>query len=176
MSQLNFFLLDGELAEFLLELEKKGFDFLVENQVYQRTQAYSLIANGSILNSKNIFLIRNDLYDRYNQMYELERKPYKYSLFDHPVIELSFPRKLGVTSMINGRIFAKIGWLKNETDNKIYLSSYKQVERLIKKRCSKIDDFWWVSDEVKKWSGQNNGKLFFGHEKANYRIIKEEEF
>lgn len=175
MSQVNFFILHEELSEFLLELTKKGFDFLIENELNDRTKDYSLIINGPIFNSEHIFLIRSDLYDRYSEALELQRKPYKHTLFDHPVIELSFPRKLGVHSMISGRISAKIGWLDNSADNKIFLSSYRQVERLIKKKCSKIDGFWWVSDKVKEWSSRNNGQLFFGDERAYSRTIKKEE-
>ena len=86
---------------------------------------------------------------------------YLYRLYETPVIEFSKSYFCDKQTLVNGRIFAKVGWLDDEKDNKIFKSSYSRIERWIKKRFLKIRDLWWVSPQIEKWSDEG-GELALG--------------
>ncbi len=126
---------------------------------------------------KEITLIEESLSNNYYPIYEgrgeFEGK-WCFDLYNSPNIEFSVPYKVKSNELVSGRIFAKMGWLKNDEDNKKYKSSYRKLERWIKNNYSKYDEIWWISERVRDWSAAG-GFLCLGDQNAGkVRLSKEE--
>jgi hypothetical protein len=89
---------------------------------------------------------------------------YLFDLFRDPTIELSRSR-ISKKRMLNGRIYAKIGWLKPKEANAVYKSWYGSIERWLKKHYRRVDKTWWFGPGAWEWS-MAGGVCCFGDELA----------
>jgi hypothetical protein len=88
-------------------------------------------------------------------------------LFDHlfdPTIEFSRSR-LSKRRLLDGRIYAKIGWLKPKEANGVYKSWYGSIERWLKKHYRRVHKTWWFGPGAWEWS-MAGGICCFGGELA----------
>lgn len=73
--------------------------------------------------------------------------------------------------LVNGRIHAKVGWLRTDEDNRAFRRWYGSIERWLKKRLRCVDETWWIAPEAEAWS-REGGLLAFGDERALRRSLK----
>lgn len=84
-----------------------------------------------------------------------------------PVIEFSRSSLYSRDGLMPGRIYAKIGWLREPKHNRAFRSWYASLERWLKKRYYRLDSMykgkrvmsWWVADEALAWA-KSGGRLF----------------
>lgn len=156
-------MIESELQEFFEFIKSKeiiiieGYEFDSENVIPSTKPFRSIFTD-----NEKILLVNKHLFYSYKPQFIEGRDKWIFPLFETPFIELTFPKRLNKSKIVNGRLFTKIGWLDLDSDNKIHNSSYRKLERWIKKRCLKIKDTWWVSEEIKKWSLETDGELLFG--------------
>lgn len=85
---------------------------------------------------------------------------YMHHLFRDAFIEFSRCQR-GNEVMVSGRICAKVGWLEDAEANKVYRSWYRSIERLIKKRYTRVRHEWWVGPDAQSWS-RDGGQFALG--------------
>ena len=142
MSQVNFFITEEELNEF-------------KEIILNKNEMTILDETGKTVDelnpNKNYTILINKISEKY---------PPSNGLFKSACIDLKTPDIIK-EGIVNGRIFAKIGYLETTEENKIYKSAYSKLERWLKKRCNKLDNYWWYSQKIESWS-KNGGHLFLG--------------
>lgn len=74
--------------------------------------------------------------------------------------------------LVAGRIFAKIGWCADPTQNSDFQRWHSAIERWIKKRYRKLDSTFWIGPHAESWS-ISGGVLAFGSPHALQKSLKE---
>ena len=164
--QINFFMDTEDDNEFINMLLNRSDTIVLLGEFYDTNNPFAIDyipkykeANRLMLTNK---IINENCYCS-KQIFKDGREKYMFDLFYDPNIEFCrcyFNNQI----LMQGRIFAKVGWLKNEEHNKVYKSWYASIERWIKKNYKKIDNSYWIGKSAEMWS-LRGGKLVFGSTK-----------
>lgn len=87
-----------------------------------------------------------------------------FDMFYDPCIDFSRCRTCN-KRLVNGRIFAKIGWLDPKEANTVYKKWYGTIERWLKKQYRRVNKTWWFGQGAWEWS-MGGGICSFGDEWA----------
>jgi hypothetical protein len=86
---------------------------------------------------------------------------YSFPLFHSAWVEWTRSVVLSGGELEAGRVFAKVGWLTQPADNRVYKSWYAAIERWLKRSLRRLDDTWWIGPAAQEWS-RSGGVLAFG--------------
>ena len=171
MSQVNFFMLEGDEREFFAYLRSRtdtaifrGFQFPTPSPEPLRSLPDPEL--------RLLTIAHTDLAKVYPPRQESAAGLYAFPLFRSAWVE--WTRSSSIEGRLeSGRIFAKVGWLPEPVHNRIYRSWYAAIERWLKRRLSRLDNTWWIGSGAETWS-RAGGVLAFGPGPSMRRSLAEE--
>ena len=163
MSQVNFFMTSEDEASFLDFLFSRTDTHILEGRFFELPNPTPLASKDEISEGDIFTLVSKEL------MPELIASScgpagYLFDMFFDPHIEFSRCRT-SKKRLLNGRIYAKIGWLKPKEANVVYKKWYCSIERWLKKLYRRVDRTWWFGPGAWEWS-MAGGVCCFGSELA----------
>ncbi len=174
MSQVNIFMLADDVKEFAkFACEDCGM-IMLQGSRFETDKPEPVVDFDTLNGFQEMTLIDATLFEKYH-LRKMDSGIWMYDMFKAPSIEFSVPHFLDNGRLLSGRIYAKIGWLDSNEDNRLYKSGYGKLERRIKRDYHKIEGSWWVSSRVKTWS-LDGGVLAFGSELAMSKSLTPENF
>lgn len=163
MSQVNFFMTAEDEALFLDFIFSRADTHVLAGRFFAERTPSPLASKEKIRECDELTLVNK----------ELMAEPiagscgdagFLFDMYYDPRIELSRCRT-SKERLLNGRIYAKIGWLKSKEANAIYKTWYGSIERWLKKRYRPVDKTWWFGPDAWDWS-MAGGVCCFGGELA----------
>jgi len=161
VSQTNFFMVERDEQEFLAFLRSRpGIHFLVgrfhdkpDPEFEEELPPFGDRREVQIVNAA----IRWPLRLSARGAAEFEGK-YLLDLFRDPHIEL---RRCHVDNgcVLPGRIYTKVGWLPDPSENRVLRSWYDSVARWLKKRYKKTEGPFWLGPAAAEWVGRGGRAL-----------------
>jgi len=96
---------------------------------------------------------------------------FTFALYRDPHIEMS---RCHLTNdvLMSGRIYAKVGWLEDESRNDVYRRWYSSIERWIKKRYRRGRNGWWFGPKAEEWS-LAGGRVSYGDRGALVESLRD---
>jgi hypothetical protein len=167
MSQVNFFMTKADEDAFLDYLFSRKDTHILNDRIFDSHDPCPLNSKEEIGTVTRLTLVNKEIMEQPNASQSggaaLTGK-FFFDLFSDPTIEISRSR-LSKERLLNGRVFAKIGWLKPQEENAIYKSWYGSIERWLKKHYRRVDKLWWFGPGAWEWS-MAGGVCCFGDEFA----------
>ena len=163
MSQVNFFMTVEDEATFLDFLFSRTDTHVLDGRFFDSRSPDPLASKDEVGQADELTLVNK----------ELMPKPipgsrgsggYLFDMFYDPSIEFSRCRT-SKKRLLNGRIYATIGWLKPKGANATYKKWYGSIERWLKKQYRRVDKIWWFGPGAWEWS-MAGGVCCFGDELA----------
>ncbi len=169
MSQVNFFMLDADEQELVDMLRARGDTRMIEGR-YHSTPTPPFV-DELPRGARTIELVNLSLTDPPVAHVRGEAESAGMYLFDSyqdPHIEWSrCYRENG--ALVDGRLFAKIGWLETPEANANYQKWYSAIRRWITKRYERTGESWWVGPHAARWWREGNELSFGGGPSARVR-------
>lgn len=167
MSQVNFFMLSSDTSVFLDMLFSRD-DTIVHAGRFFASQSPMALGQPVAAYPDGHLVLLHAVLGKDVQPSLIESGPfegsYRFDTYKAPVIEFALS-ELQDGTLINGRIFAKIGWLATPEQNRCFRAWYSSIERWLKKHCNRVHGEWWIAPSATDWS-KNGGRLALGHMKA----------
>jgi hypothetical protein len=167
MSQVNFFMTEGDEDTFFDFLFSRKDTHILSGRFFDSRHPLLLFSKELVGKSRELTLVNKEIMPQPEASNrgrgDLAGK-YLFGLFHDPTIELLRSRSLNMR-LLNGRIYAKIGWLKPKEANAVYRSWYGSIERWLKKHYKRVEKAWWFGPGAWDWS-MAGGVCCFGHELA----------
>jgi hypothetical protein len=167
MSQVNFFMTDGDEEAFLDFLFSRKDTHVLCGRLFDSRHPTPLLSKDAIGKAPELTLVNKKIMPQpvaSNHGDGAIAGKYLFGLFLDPTIEFSRSR-LSKTRLLNGRIYAKIGWLKPKEANAVYKSWYGAIERWLKRNYRRVRKTWWFGPGALEWS-MAGGVCCFGNELA----------
>lgn len=153
MSQVNFFMTVDDEEGFLEFLFSRQDTHILGGRFFDSSNPKPLLSKEEILASE-LTLVNKTLSPEISATVsgggDFSGK-YLFDMFSDPIIEFS-RSQMWNERLLDGRIFAKIGWLKMKEANGIYKSWYGSIERWLKARCRRVNKTWWFGRGAWEWS------------------------
>lgn len=162
MSQVNFFMTDDDEDAFLEFLFSRKGTYVLSGRFFDSREPTPLVSKEDVRAAADLTLVNKDIMPQ--PVARGGDTRFCFDLFRDPTIEFSRSR-LSKKRLLNGRIYAKIGWLKPKEANAVYKSWYGSIERWLKKHYRRVDKAWWFGAGAWEWS-MAGGVCCFGHELA----------
>ena len=162
MSQVRFFMLDDDEREFVEMLRGRGDTQLFLHRFFPTKNPEPLTGVPSFQSAKEITLVNAQLRPNPTCTRSGFGESSGLYLFDDlhdPACEFSRCYFDG-SILVDGRLYAKIGWLQSSAENKIFGSWYRSVERWLKKRY-RSHRSWWFGPRAEEWS-LKGGEVRYG--------------
>lgn len=171
MSQVNFFMLENDEREFVEMLSARG-DTLMFSGYFFPVKRPTPTRDLPPIGSERVVTLVNS---RLRPDPECEGRGagdfaelYLFDGLKYPQCEFSRCRfQDGI--LLDGRIYAKIGWLESPTENRIYRSWYSSIERWIKKRYRRHRS-WWLGPAAEVWS-LTGGQICFAQTRKEVFLL-----
>lgn len=167
MSQTNFFMTHEDEDAFFDFLCSRDDTHVLCGRLFESRNPIPVSTKNGLGKIPDLTLVNKEIMPRLKASArgggDLKGK-YLFDMFRDPAIELSRSR-ISKGRMLNGRIYAKIGWLKPKEANTVYNSWYSAIERWLKKRYRRVDKTWWFGPDAWEWS-MAGGVCCFGGEPA----------
>ena len=179
MSQINFFMLQEDVAEFCNHICGLNSVSLIEGKSFS-TQTPKVLKVGESLKFGSDGTIvchpEEELYPPLSERVDDKINTWYYNMNEDCIIDFDSPTLHENGVLVAGRIFSKHSHSPVTTLDKYYTSTYRNLQRWIKKHYTKIGSVWWVSNRVRSWS-LNGGELGFGHHSSSVvRQLTNEDF
>jgi len=160
MSQVNFFMTEDD--------ERNFFEFLCacdDTAIYSgrefRTQSPEQLDALPPVVERQLTIAHSGLAEVYPPQPDSASGYYAFPLFHSAWVEWTRSVVLSGGELEAGRVFAKVGWLTQPADNRVYKSWYAAIERWLKRSLRQLDGTWWIGPAAEEWS-RTGGVLAFG--------------
>lgn len=164
MSQVNFFMTATDEIDFADYLANRGDTLAVAGLTFSSPHPARIdLSSHDLPLEKHITLLHSELSQSPSRR---DDDLYVYDMFRDAFIQFTRCQH-DHEVMVSGRIYAKIGWLKDTDGNKLYLSWYGSIESWIKKRYIRLRQDWWVGPDAERWS-RAGGQLALGNKLARH--------
>jgi hypothetical protein len=160
MSQLNFFMTANDEVDFFAYLCARD-DTLVYLGRDFHTRCPPHLDSLPSYEARHMTIVHRRLSNLYPPQQQDQSGRYSFPLFASASIEWTRSAIASGDALEAGRIFAKIGWLKQHDGNEVFRVWYAAVERWLKKSLSRLDNDWWIGSAAEAWS-RAGGILAFG--------------
>ncbi len=141
-----------DIIEFARHILSKGDLLIFEGRFFDTAIPVNITSPKDIEAGKEYTLVVASLIEKYAPIYIKESNKWYFESYHSAAIEFCTPHLHTHNEMVNGRIYSKIGWLKEIEENKIFKAAYTRLERWLKKNYNNYDKTWWYSPMVHKWS------------------------
>ena len=166
MSQVNFFMVDADERELLEMLRARGDTRMIAGR-FHPTPAPALV-DELPREERLIELVNLSLADPPLMRSRGEGGTYLFDSYKDPHIEWSRCRKEN-GALVDGRLFAKIGWLEQPEANAAFQKWYSALARWITRRYERTNKTWWVGPHAARWWREGNLLSFGGGPSARAR-------
>jgi len=170
MSQVNFFMVDADEQELVEMLRARGDTKMIEGR-YHVTPTPPFVDELGRQGERVIERVNLALSDPPVAHVQAEGEAagrYMFDLYQDPHIEwLRCHREQG--ALVDGRIYAKIGWLATPEANARYRKWYSAIARWITTRYERTHASWWVGPHAARWWREGNVLSFGGGPSARFR-------
>jgi hypothetical protein len=160
MSQVSFFMTTDDEHEFFEFLCARNDTVIYSGRQF-RTQSPDQLKALPPTVERHLTIVHSALAELYPPQQDSASGHYAFPLFHSAWIEWTRSAVLSGGGLEAGRVFAKVGWLSQPADNRLFELWYAAVERWLKRSLRRLDEIWWIGPAAEEWS-RSGGVLAFG--------------
>jgi len=160
MSQVNFFMTSDDEHDFFEYLRARDDIAIYPGREFRNQKPEKLVAIPPTV-ERQLTIVHPGLAEIYPPQQDSASGYYAFPLFHSAWVEWTRSVVLSGGELEAGRVFAKIGWLTQPADNRVYKLWYAAIVRWLKRSLRQLDGTWWIGPAAEKWS-RSGGVLAFG--------------
>lgn len=168
MSQVNFFMAEDDERKFFAFLLARGDTAIHLGRKFQSQSPEPLDALPPPV-ERVLTIVHSGLAEIYPPQQESASGHYAFPLFSSAWVEWTRSASIG-DALEAGRVFAKVGWLSEPANNRVYKLWYAAIESCLKRSMRRLDETWWIGPAAEAWS-QTGGILAFGPGPSSRRSL-----